>query len=162
MPAIELITYIHSDLETCFDLSRSIDLHKVSTAATNETAVDGVTSGLIGAGEFVTWQAVHFGIRQRLSSKITAYNRPGHFRDEQLKGAFKSIVHDHYFEWKDGMVQMKDVFIFQSPFGFAGRLFERLILTRYMTKLLTERNRIIKEYAESAKGKALLQQKNLR
>jgi len=38
MPQIELETIINSEIEICFDLSRSIDLHKISTAATKEKA----------------------------------------------------------------------------------------------------------------------------
>src|ERR1041385_3885662 len=103
MPLIHLETRIKSDLQVCFDLSRSIDLHKISMSRSLENAVAGTTSGLIGLNEFVTWEAVHFGVKQRLTSRITAFDYPNHFRDEQLKGPFKSIVHDHYFgqdgEW---------------------------------------------------------------
>jgi len=54
MPVIELKTAIKAPVERCFDLSRSIDLHKISTAHTNEEAIAGVTSGLIGPNEWVT------------------------------------------------------------------------------------------------------------
>src|SRR5258708_31629307 len=104
MPQIELETIINSGIEICFDLSRSIDLHKISTAATKEKAIDGKTSGLINLNEFVTWQATHFGISQRVTSKITQYNLPFHFRNEQLKGAFKYLIHDHNFEVIDDKV----------------------------------------------------------
>jgi len=79
MPQIELQTIIKSSIEICFDLSRSIDLHKISTAATKEKAIDGTTRGLINLNEFVTWRAIYFGISQQLTSKITQYNRPFHF-----------------------------------------------------------------------------------
>ncbi|CAN5806307.1 hypothetical protein BH11BAC4_BH11BAC4_14910 [soil metagenome] len=84
MPTIEIETTINASMELYFDLSRSIDLHQISTAATNEKAIDGKTTGLINPGEFVTWQATHFGISQKLTSTITHFNRPFHFRDEQL------------------------------------------------------------------------------
>lgn len=156
MPIIELETIIKSDLERCFDLSRSIDLHKISTGNTNEKAIDGRINGLIEMNEFVTWQATHFGITQKLTSKITAFNRPYHFRDEQLKGAFKYIIHDHYFENKEGHVVMKDIFRFRSPFAVVGKIFDRIILTNYLRNLLLKRNVIIKEYAETGKGKDIL------
>ena len=158
MPIIKLETYIKSDIDTCFDLSRSIDLHKISTAQTNEKAIDGITSGLINLDEFVTWQATHFGIKQKLTSKITEFNRPFHFRDEQQKGAFKFIIHDHYFEKQNDLVIMKDIFKFQSPFGFLGTLVDKMILTGYLTRLLKNRNEIIKEFAETnkCKSKAIL------
>jgi len=120
MPKIMLTTEIYSTIGICFDLSRSIDLHKISTAATREEAIAGRTFGLISLHETVTWQATHFGIRQKLTTKITAYDRPFYFRDEQIKGIFKSLIHDHRFEEKGNKVIMTDIFTFQAPFGILG------------------------------------------
>ena len=51
-------------LERVFDLSRSISLHKISSAHTNKEAIGGITSGLINKNETVTWRAKHlFKIR---------------------------------------------------------------------------------------------------
>lgn len=158
MPIIELEIEIKGNIQTCFDLARSIDFHQISTSKTNEKAINGRTTGLIELGEFVTWQATHFVVNQKLTSKITALESPFHFRDEQVKGAFKFIIHDHYFEQKGEIVVMKDVFSFQSPFGIVGKLFDRLVLTNYLTKFLIERNQLIKEYAETEKWKVVLNQ----
>lgn len=157
MPVIKLITIIKAQLEICFDLSRSIDLHEISTDHTREKAVDGITSGLINLNETVTWQARHFGITQNLTSRITKFERPFHFRDEQVRGAFKYFIHDHFFSKENDHVIMKDVFDFQSPYSFAGKLVNRFILKSYMQKLLEKRNVVIKEYAESDLGKLLLE-----
>ncbi len=159
MPKIELTTSIKSTIEICFDLSTSIDLHKLSTSHTNEHAIAGTTSGLIKMNELVTWEAIHFGIRQQLTSKITAYEKPFHFRDEQVKGAFKSIKHNHYFENNGNEIIMKDVFEFESPYGVFGELFNKLILTKYLTKFLIVRNNLIKDFAESEKWKTILNEK---
>ncbi len=156
MPKIELETFIKSEIEICFDLARSIDLHLISTSKTNEKAIAGRTQGLIEFDEFVTWEATHFGVRQKLTSKITAFDKPFHFRDEQLKGIFKSIKHDHYFEQKNDGVLMKDVFEYGAPFGLIGKVVEQLILTNYLKKFLIERNEVIKNYAESELYKTLI------
>lgn len=156
MPKIELTTEIKSTLEICFDLSRSIDLHKISTAQTNEEAIEGKTSGLINLNETVTWQATHFGIKQKLTSKITAFDRPNYFIDEQIKGIFKSITHEHKFEQLADRIIMKDIFEFHSPFGVLGKVFNQLVLTNYLKKLLLVRNQIIKEFAETEKWKEVL------
>ena len=156
MPTIYLETKIKSNIKTCFDLSRSIDLHKISTAKTNERAGDGKTRGLIDLNEFVTWQAKHFGITQKLTSKITAFNKPFYFKDEQQEGAFKYIIHEHHFENHGDYILMKDIFKFQSPFGFIGKLVDKILLTGYLRKLLIERNNIIKEYAETEKWRSVL------
>lgn len=156
MPRIELKTEINSSIEICFDLSLSIDLHKISTAKTNEKAIEGRVTGLIDLGETVTWQARHFGITQRLTSKITKLERPTLFIDEQTKGVFKSIVHQHLFEQVGNNVIMTDIFDFQTPFGIIGRFFNAIILTSYLKKLLITRNETIKEYAETDKWKVIL------
>ena len=156
MPRIVIETLINSKIEICFDLSRSIDLHQISTAETNEIAIAGKTSGLISLGEFVTWQATHFGVSQKLSSIITFYDRPNHFRDEQLKGIFKFFKHDHTFRVVSDKVKMTDIFEFESPFGVGGKLFNKIVLTKHLTKLLLKRNEIIKDFAESEKWKKLL------
>jgi ligand-binding SRPBCC domain-containing protein len=156
MTKIVLETNIFSEIEICFDLSRSIDLHKISTAHTNEKAIAGKTSGLIVLNEEVTWEAIHFGIKQKLTSKITGFESPTYFKDEQQKGAFKYFIHEHIFIQKENYVIMKDVFEFDTPFGVFGRIFNHLFLTKHMTKLLKERNVIIKEYAETEKYKTIL------
>jgi|SRR5690606_38808450 Uncharacterized conserved protein len=149
MPLIELNTYIAAPAALCFDLARSIDFHQLSTGNTKERAVAGVTTGLIGLGETVTWEATHFGVRQRLTSAITAYERPNHFRDEMIQGVFSYIRHDHFFIETEGITTMTDRFDFGSPLGVLGRLVNRLVLTNYLRKFLLKRNRLIKQYAES-------------
>lgn len=156
MPTIKLVTKIKSTIDICFDLARSIDLHKISTEHTNEQAIAGKISGLIELNETVTWEAIHFGVKQKLTSKITAFNRPNYFVDEQLHGAFKSIYHEHTFEQIGGNVIMKDIFEFHSPFGLIGKLVNKFILTNYLEKLLVGRNNVIKEYAETDKWKLVL------
>ena len=85
-------------MDRCFDLSRDLDLHKASMSASGEEAVAGRTSGLIGLDEEVTWRAKHFGVMHEHSARITAYDRPRHFRDVMAKGRFKRFEHDHLFE----------------------------------------------------------------
>lgn len=68
MPRIELRKEIKANIELVFDLTRSIDLHKISTAHTKEKAVGGRTSGLLEPGETVTWRAKHLGIYQEPTS----------------------------------------------------------------------------------------------
>ena len=116
---------------------------------TREKAIGGVTKGLINLGETVTWQATHFGIKQKLTSKITVYNRPFHFQDVMLKGAFKRFTHDHFFEQTGEKVLMKDVFDYTSPLWILGKIADALVLEKYMRNLLTERNLLIKRTAES-------------
>ncbi|NCD70867.1 SRPBCC family protein [Mucilaginibacter agri] len=149
MPEITLQTFIAAPPKVCFDLSLSIDMHKISTAHTNEEAVDGTTTGLIKLGEHVTWRARHFGIWFKMTSKITSLIPNESFTDEMIKGPLKSIKHTHTFQPQNDGTLMTDVFQFESPFGVLGYVVDRLILAAYLTKLLIKRNSVIKEYAES-------------
>src|SRR5437660_5999534 len=97
MPLIRLETAITAPVERCFDLSLSVDLHRHSVAHTHERPVAGVTSGMMKRGDSVTWEAVHFGIKQHLTSKISTYERPYHFTDEMVRGIFQEITHIHEF-----------------------------------------------------------------
>ncbi len=149
MPTIVLTTIIQAPVQVCFDLSRSIDLHQISTAHTGEQAIAGKTAGLIALGESVTWQAKHLGVWQTLTSKITAMEPYGYFVDEMTQGIFASMRHEHIFEAKEGITYMKDVFAYTSPLGPLGKLADWLFLQRYMTRLLHTRNQTIKAYAEN-------------
>ncbi|XAL99178.1 SRPBCC family protein [Phycisphaeraceae bacterium D3-23] len=156
MPTIQLDTDIAAPIERVFDLARSIDAHIDSTASTGEKAVAGKTSGLIELGEQVTWEARHFGVRQRLTVKVTRLDRPYVFEDVMLRGAFKSMRHTHEFTAHAGGTRMTDTFEFAAPLGPLGWLTERLFLTRYMRGFLFERSRVLKETAESERWKRYL------
>jgi ligand-binding SRPBCC domain-containing protein len=149
MPIIELVTPIRAPIERCFDLARSVDIHLAGTADTGERAVAGVVRGLLGPGDEVTWRARHFGVWQRLTSRITQYERPRRFRDSMVRGAFARFDHDHLFAADGDVTIMRDRFDFTSPLGPLGRLADALVLTRYMRGLLVERNRVLREVAES-------------
>jgi len=148
MTTITIVTKIHASPEQCFDASRDLDLHLESMGHTGERAVAGRTSGLIELGEQVTWEGRHFGIRQRFTSAITAYDRPRHFQDSMVRGAFRSFVHDHYFAPCDEGTLMTDVLVFRSPFGMLGAIVDRMIMTAYLTRMLTKRNEIVKAALE--------------
>ena len=154
MTRIELVTDIRATQEQCFDLARDLDLHVRSMSRAGEQAVAGRTSGLICMGEEVTWRARHFGVVHHHTSRITAFDRPAHFRDIMVSGRFKTFEHDHLFETAGDLTRMRDIVIFESPFGPLGRLVDRLVLAPYLTRLLKERNRVIRTEAERIPGAA--------
>jgi ligand-binding SRPBCC domain-containing protein len=148
MPLIKLETFIRAPMELCFDLARDVEVHTASTAETGERAVAGLTSGMMNLGDWVTWEARHLGVRQHLTSKITAMERPRMFVDEMQRGAFKSLRHLHLFAAKDDGTLMIDEMAYTSPFGILGRLTDALFLENYMRGLLIKHNDYIKRVAE--------------
>ncbi|KIS26429.1 cyclase [Arthrobacter sp. SPG23] len=125
--------------ERLFDLARSIDAHLDSQAEAGERAVAGVTSGLIGEGQEVTWRARHFGVPFRMTSRITSMDYPERFVDEQVRGPFKAFRHVHEFEATGRGSIMTDRVEFTTPFGLLGRIAERLVLRRYLEGLIAVR-----------------------
>ena len=148
MTTIVLETVINASQQRCFDLARSIDLHLQSTVSTGERVVSGNPTGLVELGDEITWEATHFGIRQRLTVKIIEMTPYTSFTDCMVRGAFKSMNHKHGFELMDGKTIMKDHFCYETPFGIAGSIFDLLLLKRHMTRFLKIRNAMIKEQAE--------------
>ncbi len=144
MALIELDTLIEAPPERCFDLSLSVDLHLDAAAATGERAVLGATSGLLRLGDAVTWEARQFGLGQRLSVRITKYDRPRSFRDEMTSGPFRQMRHDHWFDEDDVGTSMRDAFEFST----ALRPLDLLLLAPYLRRFLVTRNEFIRRVAE--------------
>ena len=155
MPKIHLTTFIPAPAERVFDLSRNISLHKISMKHHREEAVAGVTSGLINNGETVTWRARHFFKTRTFTSKITEMKPYEKFVDKMVDGDFKSYEHEHYFKRIDNGTIVIDIVHFESPYGFIGKIFNKLVLKKYLERMITERNNVISQYAAGDKWKAL-------
>lgn len=156
MPLIELETFIAAPPARVFDLSRSIEAHLASAERSGERAIGGRTSGLIEKGETVTWEARHFGMKQRLTVRVTEFDHPQRFADEMITGAFASMHHLHHFTSCEGGTLMRDEFRFSAPLGILGRLAEVLFLTAYLRRFLETRAEKLKELAESEEWRAFL------
>ncbi|MGV3766622.1 MAG: SRPBCC family protein [Chitinophagaceae bacterium] len=148
METILLETIINAPIRQCFDTARSIDMHLDSMKHTGERAIAGKTSGYINEGETVTWKARHFGILFRMQVRITACQPYFLFTDEMERGPFRKMKHQHFFEETLAGVRMRDIFFFESPGGFIGKLVDRYILAPYLLKLLLRRNHVLKATAE--------------
>lgn len=149
MTTIHLSTKIKSSKQVIFDLSRNIDVHKLSTAKSKETAIDGITSGLINKGETVTWRGKHFGFYLTHKSIISAMEIPSYFVDKMVEGKFKSFKHEHSFIEENGFIMMIDKIEYQTPYGIFGKLFDVLFLKKHLTNFINKRNSVLKELAEN-------------
>lgn len=156
MACIELSTVIAAPLQRCFDLSLSIDLHMASATGKRERAIAGVTSGLIGFGQQVTWKTRQFGLNISHTSLISAYRAPVYFQDRMVQGVFRRFCHDHFFELQNGNTLMKDHLEFDFSFAVVNRLVEPLFVAPRLRALLERRNAFIKMVAESGGWKQYL------
>lgn len=129
-------------------LALSVDAHTSSMDGSQERVVAGVASGPMGPGDTVTWAARHFGLQFRMTARVTEYDRPRRFVDEQVHGPFRSWWHEHRFQEVEGWTEMTDRVVYRSPGGPFGRALDALLLRRYMTRLLMTRNAWLKSYLE--------------
>jgi ligand-binding SRPBCC domain-containing protein len=157
MPQIHMTTFVAAPIERVFDLSRNIDLHKESMKQFKERAVAGTTFGLIEKDETVTWMSKHFFKTRVLRVGITEMKKPIWFIDEQRQGSFKMMKHQHHFKPCENGTIMIDIFEFETPYGMLGKILNSFYITTYLKRLLEQRNKTIKEFAESNKWKRLLE-----
>jgi ligand-binding SRPBCC domain-containing protein len=156
MPTIHLTTFIAAPVARVFDLARSIDVHRQSMTKHKEEAVAGIRFGLIEKNESVTWKAKHLFKTRFLRSEIVDMKKPDMFIDQQVKGDFKTMKHEHHFKPCENGTIMIDLIEFEAPYGSFGKLFSKLYLTRYVKNLIEQRNKSIKEFAESEKWRKFL------
>ncbi|HWJ91124.1 MAG TPA: SRPBCC family protein [Flavisolibacter sp.] len=156
MSYIHLTTFISAPRERVFDLSRSVDLHKSSMKHHEEQIINGVLNGLMNLNDDVTWKAKHLLKERILKIKITEMQRPDFFCDEQLKGDFLSLKHEHYFKTIENGTIMIDQFRYELKKNFIMKLVDRFYLEKYMRRLLEERNAVIKSAAEGNQWKQFL------
>jgi ligand-binding SRPBCC domain-containing protein len=149
MVHIHLETQIRAPVEHVFDLARDIDVHQRSMAHTDERAIGGRMSGRIGAGETVTWRARHLGREWSLTSRITAFEPPHRFVDEQVSGPFAWFRHEHRFEAVPGGTLMVDDWLHAAPFGVFGRIADRIVVGPLLRRLLAHRGAAIAREAEA-------------
>ncbi len=148
MPFIEHQQFIKAPIDVCFDLARNVNIHTLTASRTKERVVGGVMDGQLELGDIVTWEAIHFGIKQRLTAQVTLMEKPHKFQDVMVKGAFHSFIHTHEFKEVEGGTLMIDLFEYKSPFGYIGVLADLLFLEKYMKSFIATRAIELKKIAE--------------
>jgi ligand-binding SRPBCC domain-containing protein len=149
MPRIVIETWIAAPPERVFDLARDVGAHAQSSSFTHERIVPpGRTEGLLQAGDLITFEGVHFGMRQRVTAKILSMEPPRVFVDELVRSAFKQLRHVHEFEPSNGGTLMRDTLEWTSPLGLLGRMADRVAVIRHMTWFVTTKQEGLKRMAE--------------
>jgi ligand-binding SRPBCC domain-containing protein len=150
MATIRLETYIAAAPERVFDAARDMDIHARCAVGTKERVVAAPEGGMLALGDEVTFEAVHLGVRQRLTARVVEYDRPHRFMDEMTRGAFARLRHSHEFDPSGSGTVMTDVLEFASPGGPLGTLFDWLFLTHYMRRFLVRKSMLMKDLIEKA------------
>jgi ligand-binding SRPBCC domain-containing protein len=147
---VEVVTVIRASPATVFDLELDADVHAASMAGSGERAVTSTGTAALGLGDEVTFTARHLGRTWQLTSRITEFERPHRFVDEQVRGPFRRMRHEHRFEaLADGSTRMTDRMAFGAPLGSVGSVVARVVLGPYLRRLLEQRAEHIRHLAEA-------------
>ena len=147
---IEVVTTIDAARDVVFGLELDMDVHAASLAASGETATTSTGRRRLGPGDEVAFRARHFGVVWRMTSRITAYEPPRRFVDEQIRGPFRHLRHEHVFDdLGGGRTRMTDRMTVGAPFGALGSLVTRMVLGPYLRRLLVRRSAHVRRLAET-------------
>ncbi|MFC4019934.1 hypothetical protein ACFOW4_18590 [Micromonospora sp. GCM10011542] len=85
-----------------------------------------------------------------MTSRVTVYERPYRFVDEQTRGPFSALRHEHHFQDLDGgATRMIDRLTISAPWGPLGAVAVRVLVAPYLRRLLRQRAAHIKYVAEA-------------
>ncbi|MFW6774302.1 SRPBCC family protein [Nocardioides sp. CPCC 205120] len=154
MTDIEVRTLVDAPAAVVFDLELDVDVHAASLAGSEERATTSSGSRRLGLGDEVTFRARHLGLVWTLTSRVTALDRPHRFVDEQVRGPFRAMRHEHEFHERGaGRTEMVDRMTFTAPLGPVGAVVARAVLAPYLRRLLRQRAAYVQQVAErSARG----------
>jgi ligand-binding SRPBCC domain-containing protein len=144
----ECVTFLKLEPAEAFDASLNVDVHTASLARTRERATSSAAQTL-GLGDEVTWHAQHFGLPWTMTSQIVEWDRPRRFVDRQQKGPFVAFRHEHLFEPHVTGTRMTDRIQFTTRMGVVGIVAVRVVLGRYVRKLIETRNRYLADLTSS-------------
>ena len=155
MTRVVIDTFIHAPVQVCFEVALSVEAHIESAAFSGERVVEpGRLSGQLAAGDLLTFEGRHFGLRQRFTTRFTEVVPPQYFVDEMVRGIFRRLRHVHEFESRDGGTWMRDTLDWDLPLGSLGRIADAFFLRRHMRWFVATKQSHLKAIAERTYGAA--------
>lgn len=94
-------------------------------------------------GSLIDYRLRLRGIPIRWQSEITVWDPPHRFVDRQLRGPYKTWIHEHRFEGKAGETKVIDNVRYDHP---GGRWVNQLLVKRDLDKIFSYRKARLKEF----------------
>ena len=160
MAKIHFTTFIKAPAKRVFDLSRSANLFQISSDNIFEKFVEGLSSGLMNENETVSYQAKYFYRTRNLTLKIINLNIPNQITIQLIMKGFKSFQYNLYFKSIKNGTFLIDIIEYERSYGLMGKLLDKIFIKNHIAKLLSYRNEVINQYAETAKWKEILMKIN--
>lgn len=94
------------------------------------------------AGALIDYQLRLHGIPITWRTRITQWEPPGYFADEQLRGPYRRWVHEHRFVERDGGTHCSDRVEYLAPLGF----FSYPLIERDLRGIFTYRAQVLQDF----------------
>jgi len=95
-------------------------------------------------GIHIDYRIKLYGIPLRWETEITVWDPPNRFIDSQLRGPYKSWIHEHTFKDIDGKCLISDKVSYQLKGGILTPLINRWFVQKNLTKIFNfRRTRIL-------------------
>lgn len=98
---------------------------------------------LMQRGLEIDYRIHWMGIPLRWRTRITEYDPPSGFVDEQIRGPYKKWVHQHSFEQVGDTVVMRDQVKYALPFGIVGSFVHFVLIQRQLKEIFDYRQAAI-------------------
>jgi ligand-binding SRPBCC domain-containing protein len=107
----------------------------------------------MSAGTLIDYQLTLYAIPFRWRTRITEWDPPVTFTDEQLSGPYKTWIHRHTFsETTGGGTRIDDVVRYAVPLGNLGRLALPLV-RRQLKRIFAHREQMVRTLLREEKEK---------
>ncbi|MDA1263514.1 MAG: SRPBCC family protein [Planctomycetota bacterium] len=95
-----------------------------------------LSEGELGEGSLIGYALRLHGVPVRWRTRISCWQPPYRFVDEQVRGPYRSWIHTHTFEEIEGGTRIQDHVAYRAP---GGRLVERLFVRRDLERIFDYR-----------------------
>ncbi len=100
----------------------------------------------MSAGTLIDYRLSLYGLPINWKTKITVWEPPYRFIDEQLKGPYKQWIHEHTFNAVEGGCLIRDSVQYQISGWILSPLINRFFVKRDIERIFTYRRNKIREF----------------
>ena len=133
-------TIVPADLETCWDFFSSPENLAKITPEEMDFVIKDFDGKKMYEGQQISYTVKPLaGLPMKWKTLITSVRDRKEFVDLQLEGPYKLWHHLHIFrETKEG-VEMIDIVNYKAPFGFLGRIMEKILIDKKVKGIFDHR-----------------------
>ena len=142
---IQTIQKIPVSLQEAWDFfSNPANLAAITPGDMGFTVISKHQGPVMYPGQVIEYKVKPFaGISVYWMTEITHVEDKKYFVDEQRSGPYRFWHHQHHFRAIPGGVEMTDIVHYKNPFGFIGRLVNRLFVAQKIKSIFDYRVRAV-------------------